>query len=361
MSIKDDFLNKIDDYKESIHAMAGFINFYRYDDSSGKMKDNILVFQGRQLTPSDEKNINSNGKSISYVAPDIGILLPSKTGVLGEIKKSFPKDQSYWLDDFKQLMSYDDDLTGWPTGDGKVTLHDIVLVLHITRVQAVIKFYNDKKDKEIKLTRPFIIIAFNRADERQQNYFFQKRLGSLTDKTIDTRLETGVSVPMHVFIETYSTIKIYDSKPPLPYLIELIWENVVIPIAANDAKFSRLYKNQKIAIELKIDDIINELHEGFSFHSLYNDASGRQPKIPEKEWIMDACEKLVTAKEAEWIDTQKIIRIYFRKYENILDHFIEVCSDEIQKEAQLSLPELNINKKNGAKKTNNNAYRNDKN
>ncbi len=337
MTPQEEFKNIIDDYVQTIHAIVGFMNFYRYDDIAKKMKDEVLVFQGRPLEPSPEKAVNRNGEKIVCVTPDIGVFLPSKNGVLGEVKKSFSLNQQYWMDDFHQLMSYDDNLAGWPSKDGRVTSHDIVLILHQTRAPRVLRFYEEKACSEIKFHRPFVIVQFNRADERKSYYFFHKILGSLTEKYVDEQLTDGVSVPMEVFIKTYSTIKFYDVEPPLPYLIELIWTNVVLRVASEAAKFEKLRRNQKIDVMLGIDSIIEELHQGFSFRILHGN-NERQPKIPKKEWVMRACEKLVELNEASWVDlTKKTINVFFRKYDDVLGHFIELCSKNVETPKQLKL------------------------
>lgn len=338
MNSQEEFRNKIDDYEQTIHAIVGFVNFYRYDDSAQKMKTNVLVFQGRRLEPSAKRTINSNGEKIRYVTPDLGVLLEIRSGVLGEVKKSFPKDQELWMKTFEQLMSYDDDLKGWPSVDEKVNSHDIVLLVHQTRAASILRFYQSKANVEIKFQRPFIIIQFNRADERKPYYFFQKTLGPLTEKSIDGRLGDGVSVPMEIFVKTYSTIKIYDSEPPIPYLMELIWTNVVLRSASEDPKFQKLRKNQKIDVVLEIDRIIEELFQGFSFRSLHGD-NERQPKIPKREWIVKACEQLVKANEATWEDSsQARIKVFFKKYDDVLGHFIELCSElKIDEQLELAL------------------------
>jgi hypothetical protein len=182
------------------------------------------------------------------------------------------------------------------------------------------------------------MIQFNRADERRPYFFFQKTTGNLTDKSVDTKLIDGVSVPMEIFVTTYSTVKIYDSLPPLAYLIELIWTNVVLPRASDTSKFPALRKNQKIEVTLSVDDIVNELHNGFSFHGLSKDIADRQPKVPKREWIMSACEKLVQSDEASWVDTEKSqIKVYFRKYDSVMSHFIDICADEQEEDAQITM------------------------
>ncbi len=338
MNNSEKFYEEIDNYKDTLSAMIGFMNFYRYDDTSNKMKKDVLVFQGRRLEPSTKKILKLNGDNTSCVTPDIGILLPTKNGVLGEVKKSFPNNQNLWIKSFEQLMAYDDDLKGWPSADERVHLHDIVLILHQSRTKAVRKYFESNKGSKINFNRPFCIVEFNRSDERNAHFFFRIEYGFLTESFINERLGNGIEVPMFVFIGTYSTIKFYDSEPPLPYLIELIWENVVLRSASEEAKFEKLRKNQKIEVVLEVDSIAEELHQGFSFHMLHDNNEERQPKIPKKEWIMRACEQLVKSNEASWVDsTKKTIKVFFRKYDNVLGHFIELCSKEVENIGQLKL------------------------
>jgi len=338
MKPQEKFRNEIDDYANTIHAIIGFMNFYRYDDATENMKNDVLVFQGRKLKPSNSITSNSNSVKTSYVTPDIGILLPSKDGVLGEVKRSFPMDQKRWMKTFKQLMSYDGDLTGWPSDDGKINSHDIVLILHQSRAVAVRKFYERNKDSLIKFIRPFVMVEFNRSDERKPFYFFRIALGNLTENSVNERLGNGVQVPMEVFVTTYSTIKIYDSEPPLPYSLELIWTNVVLPKASDDPKFEKLRKNQKIDVVLDIDTIIQELYQGFSFRLLHDYDDEGHPKIPKREWVTRACEQLVKLNEASWVDASKTsVKVFFKIYDDVLDHFIELCSGDLENSGQMKL------------------------
>ncbi len=338
MNTSEEFYEQIDDYKDSVSAIIGFMNFYRFNDTSREMNSNVLVFQGRRLNPSTKKVSDLNTENISYVTPDIGILLPSRNGVLGEVKKSFPKNQDLWIKTFEQLMSYDDNLKGWPSDDGQVTLHDIVLILHQGRAREVCKYFESNKDSKINFNRPFCIVEFHRSDERKAYFFFRIEYGSLTDGSVNKQLENGVQVPMLVFVKTYSTIKIYDSEPPLPYLIELIWTNVVLRDASENVKFEKLKKNQKIDVVLEINSIVEELHRGFSFRVLHGDNNERQPKIPKKDWVLRACEKLVEINEASWVDSAKsTVNVFFRKYDDVLGHFIEACSRKVETPKQLKL------------------------
>lgn len=345
MNHREVYLDQIDNYKETIHAMVGFMNFYRYNDALKTIKDDISVFQGRRFNPSKENgNAEKEGEE-RYVTPDICIYLPTSNGVVGEVKMSFDRDENHWLETFKQLMSYDDDLKGWPTQDEKVTYHDIVLILHQSRAARVQKYYETKRGTDITFSRPFIMVLFNRSDERRSYYFFQKTVGKLTEGEIDQRLSDGVQVPMEVFVTTYSTIKIYDSKPPLPYLMHLIWENVITPDASENPKFAKLKKNQKLEIEIEIDQIVEELYKGFTFYCLHGESSVRQQRMPCREWVLDACEQLIKSSDAEWLEKPKKIRIFYtKKYSNTLDHFIDSCIGELEMEKQENLFEPKQNK-----------------
>lgn len=338
MSDEKKIRDEINDYEQTIHAIVGFMNFFLYDPARRERRDDVIAFQGRRFSPSPGKSINEKGERVDYVTPDIGILLQSKSGVIGEVKKSFPLDQKHWVKAFEQLMKYDDDLIGWPTEDEKINSHDIVLILHQTRGARVSEFYETHKEREIEIKRPFSIVEFNRSDEEKSYYFFRKTLGDLSEKEVDTQLKYGVSVPMEVFIGIYSTIKLYDDKPPLPYLLELIWTHVVLERARESDQYIKLRKNQKMEVDLEVETIIEELHKGFSFRALYDKDSDRQPRIPKREWVLRACNKLVELKEAKWIDQQKTtLTMFFRQHENVLSHFIECCSDEAQKDKQRKL------------------------
>jgi hypothetical protein len=338
LSYEEEINNKIDDYLQTIHAIVGFMNFYRYDNERREIRSDVIVFQGRRFNPSPAKSFSQKGDKVDYVTPDIGILLPTMNGVIGEVKKSFPAKQKYWLKTFKQLMKYDDDLTGWPTDDERVNDHDIVLILHQSRAVQVAEFYETNKGTEIEIVRPFSIVEFNRSDERMPYYFFRRALGNLSEKTINKQLKYGVQIPMEKLHVVYSIIKLYDDEPPLPYLLQVIWTNVVLERARESERFVKLRKNQKMEVNLEVETIIEELHKGFSFRALCDKDSERQPRIPKREWVLRACNKLVELKEAKWIDQQKTtLTVFFKEYDDIKTHFIKCCADEPQEDIQPKL------------------------
>jgi hypothetical protein len=319
--------DKINDYENSIQAIVGFVNFYVYDDVAKSNRPGVRVFQGLRLTPSPDKRTTPEGNAVDYVTPDLGVLLPANTGVLGEVKLSFPKDRERWIDDFRQLMRYDDDLHGWPSDDGRVSSHDIVLITHQSRAVAVRKFFEARLGTEISFARTFVIVQCNRSDQGRMYLFFQRVSGTLSDGRLDQRLEEGVPVPMDVFVVKYSTVKLYDAEPPLPYMLQLIWDNVVVSAARSLPKFETLRRKQKLPVVLEVDDIVDQLRSGFSFRSVQGVQHAAGPAVPAKAWVVRALEQLIALGEAEWVEpTEAAIQIFFQRYDAVLEHFIDACS-----------------------------------
>jgi hypothetical protein len=301
MSSLDELRERIDDYSDTVFAILGFVNFYRFNDATGQLREEVLVFQGRRLSPSPAKATTPGGNKVEFVTPDFGVLDPLGPAVLGDAKKSFPRDETHWLDAFEQLTAYDDDLSGWPCRDERVERHDIVLLTHVTRVVAVCDYYQRRVGAgEIQFNRPFSIVSFVRSDERQPFFHFEKRLGQLSDAAFDDRLRRGVPVPMAVFVSVYSTVKIYDAEPPLPYMAQLIWEHVIVPRASDSPRFRALHRNQKLEVKLTVDEIADELGRGFSFQVLCPESTERQPQVPRRAWCVRACDALVAGGMARW-------------------------------------------------------------
>ncbi|MEK7396517.1 MAG: hypothetical protein AAB116_06230, partial [Candidatus Poribacteria bacterium] len=168
-------------------------------------------------------------------------------------------------------------------------------------------------------------VEFSRNNEAKSYLFFRKQLGELLYfQKENNRLTDGIQVPLEVLTNIYK-IKLYDSQPPLPYLIHLIWESV-ISTRVSDDEFRRLRRNSKLSVTIVIDEIIQNLYENFSFKQLNADNSSFQPKIPLKSWVKEAIEALITFKLAEWKDKDSEECVfYFKKFGTTLQDFISLC------------------------------------
>lgn len=57
--------NEINDYEQTIHAIVGFMNFFRFDTEKKEMRRDVIVFQGRRFNPSPGKSFSFGIKAFS--------------------------------------------------------------------------------------------------------------------------------------------------------------------------------------------------------------------------------------------------------------------------------------------------------
>lgn len=319
----------IDNYEQTIMAMVGFMNFYSHDATNKA----IHSFQARRLvtippTPPKSKSKEEDLKPdpVSFqeltVTPDLGILQAGNHGVLAEVKITLPIDQTHWKDVLEQLMKYDQPLKGWPLEGEMVPDHDIVLLVHQSRSRAVRDFIDAECKKGF--TRSFAIVEVNKSSQAREYLFFRKEAGQLSDPAVNSALHDGKQVPLDIIFRKYSSIKISDDKPVVPYLMNLIWAHVVTERASRDAKFVKLTKRSTLRVEVLLSEIQQELYEKFSFAPYHRQIPERQSCYPLTEWINEACQRFVDYGEAVWEgDECKTIIFIFRKYDDVLAHWIE--------------------------------------
>jgi hypothetical protein len=328
----NEYKDSIDNYADTVMAIVGFLNFYIVDQTTYAARGDVKIFQGRKLLPSAERRVNESGNEVVFVTPDLGILLPSSIGLLGEVKKSLPNDSEHWHDVFEQLLSYDDDLEGWPTETGKVANHEVVLLVHQSRVKKVVRFYQEHKAK-YPFERPLTIIEFHRSDERSAYFAFTIEEGALQDTSLNQRMRDSVHVPMARLIDLYSSIKLSDDKPPLPYLCQLIWENLVAAKAI-EINAKPLRKDQKVNVTLDILQIVEDLNQGFSFSCIAQGGEDCQPRVPETAWVREACTLMVKNGDARWTDesSRRQVTAIFRLLSDPLEHFIQAAVKHVADE-----------------------------
>lgn len=318
--------DQINDYNESVCAIIGFASLFFFDDKTRTIKDNVKCFQGRRLSVELEKEKQED------ITPDLGVVIDNKDGILAEVKKNFPKtwddndELSRAVDIFKQVSNYSGDITNWPTPDGKVADHKIVLLVHHTVSAYVKKFFNEECAKRsIIFRRPFHMVEFSQ--QKMRGEFFDFRCVDDLSFPLDNGrdLLMGIQIPMVIFVREYSKFKLYDAKPPLPYLIEVLWVNILAARASDDPKFQHLRKRSKLEVSMTIDEITETLRKVYSFHDWHLSHTDMQPEFPKREWVLEACEFLVQKQEAEWIQDKKgqEIVFFFRRYNSVSDHFIE--------------------------------------
>jgi len=317
--------NSINDYMETVQAIIGFTNLFYLDDRTYKPLPHVIRFQGRRLAPlrGDEQS-----GAEPDVFPDLGIVINNTHGILGEVKKNFPKDDSNRAKRiFEQLKSYDQPLLGWPVPGERIKTYDIALLIHLTTSSYAEAFCNGWQEREeVALKCPFAIIEFTRLSQVQEFFIFRIKTGEIVECAGNKSLKEGILIPMEALLSEFTSTLLYDAEPPLAYLVYVIWAHVMTPLASENPAYESLRKNQKLELVLTVNDIVEILHKGFSFSQWHENNSHRQSRIPHLDWVKRACEFLVEVNEAEWLDSNEKnkILVYYRKYDDVDAHFINL-------------------------------------
>jgi hypothetical protein len=319
--------NRIDEYMNTIYAIVGFLNIYKYELS--QENEEIIAFQGRKLYNDETKS--------KFITPDLGLVMSTGLGVIGEVKYSFPNNQEYWKTTFAQLKKYDSIISGWPTNDGTLKDYEVILLVHYTRSREVIKFYIDQIPEAEKVNKIFAIIEFSRVSQGQEYFNFRLEHGDISLSSVKEKLTKGLALPMEVYLASYAKIKINDVEPPLPLLLHLCYE-CAIDKTIGEGTFKKLTKKSKLQVNITLAEMTQRLREVYSFKTLQSKQfSNGQPEFPKTDWVRKAFNKLSEIGEGAWSDDKsgQFTYLLSQKEGDILTHYIQECSIE-----QFVQPEL---------------------
>jgi hypothetical protein len=153
------------------------------------------------------------------------------------------------------------------------------------------------KDGELEFNRKWSIIAFNRDSERKTFIALKRERttnSSMSMKDIEESLNKGLGISLEHLITKLSSIKFYDSEPPLVYTMSILWDTFAGKITMQQRRESR--EGQKtIEIKVNVSVLQDELYKQFAFCQ----SSEYQKKIPDKEWVKRAMDSFVDIGLAE--------------------------------------------------------------
>ena len=262
------------------------------------------------------------------VTPDLIAQKLTKYGITAEVKKSLPQNQTLWERYIRQLLKYDDDLTGWWTDNGKIPKADAILLLHHSRSRAFCRFLrNIQEDEPDNVGRNTSVVEFGSSDETASYYFFRVEHGSLRDQELVGRLDDGVQIPLDKVLQSFPNVRFYDSPPPMAFLLTELWMGI-FPAMLEGAEYDEKYKATKFSAS--VQGVTDELQKAYGSETLYRDEQSVQ--FPRLRWIKEAFEKLVEFKMAiPPTGDNDEYQILFRTLRgDILKRFIElVLSDRI--------------------------------
>ncbi|MFA7694085.1 MAG: hypothetical protein WCX63_00990 [Methanoregula sp.] len=317
------FRDDSDNYDQTVISLISFAHLLRYDNTNGKLKKDSFFFIGRKMDTSDKNRIRPN----SFVTPDIVLQDNSQYGIIGEVKKSLPQEKEFWKKTIKQLHKYDDNLIGWKTSDEKINKCDLIFLTDYLLKSQVLEYLSEKKRiGEFSTTNKFSLISFAKLSGSEEKFTFERVCGNFSDERLNNLLKKGSPMPMPLEkVMQYNTngaIKFYDSKPPLPYLMNILWQFVFPSIRPINQYVDEKGKKQ---FETNINFLTQELHDKFT-HT--DDHDSRQPKIPETAWVREAMEEFVRLGYAENKPNEK--NSYIVKIRTIKDPFEKFCKEIVK-------------------------------
>lgn len=315
--------DEADNYDQTVLSLISFAHLLRYDNSNGKLKNDSFFFMGRKMTTSNKNRITKN----SVVTPDIVLQYNGQYGIIGEVKKTLPLDKGHWKKMLKQLQKYDDDLIGWKTPDEKIQKNDLICLIYYLLKSPVAEYLAEKKRTgEFTTTNNFSLISFAKLSESEEKFSFERVCGQFSDDRLNNLLKTGdpKSLPLEKVLQynTNGAIKLYDSKPPIPYLMSILWQHVFPSIRTINQYVD---ENGKKQFETNITYLTQELHDKFT-HT--DDHDSRQPKIPDTTWVKESMDEFVRLGYAEHKPNEK--NSYIVKIRTIKNPFEKFCKEIVK-------------------------------
>lgn len=298
-------LEKIDNYEQTLLAIICFSHVLRWDDNINRYKSNSYSFIARKMDTSNDNPITPN----EVVTPDLVVQLNNNHGIVTEAKKSFPKNRNFWNRNINQLLKYDDNLQGWKTNNELIPISDIVLLTH-NKIKVNVSDYIEERinNNTLNFSRKFALLAFQRAQNRKIYLSLEKGFGHLSNSELDERFRVSVRVPLEKVIPM-SPIKFYDDKPKLPYIMDILWNNVFTQYPQLE-EFMESAGVRIMIIRVNIHKITQQLKTQFTD---YIEGDSRQPSLPKTKWIREAMDMFVKLNYANKIGNDE----YIVKYKNL--------------------------------------------
>lgn len=311
--------NECDNYIATVHAILAFAAFVIKDNLPDSEDSHFGIGRKMLTSPKNIKNPESE------IHPDLVIQKNNQYGIVTEVKGTLSNNETYWQQHIDQLRKYDDELKGWWTNNKKIKNSDVALLLHLTKVRKFVKYLENRLQKNPDLIGSNTsIVEFVRNLQSEVFIYFRIEWGNINDPNLKEKLDTGVSIPLYDIIKKFSSVKYYDTPPPLPWLLSELWNDVFFT-ASMEVEYDEI--NKYFPLEVKVSSLTEELQLAYGYKSLENDENSVE--FPKKKWIRHALDMLVKLKLAKFENQNKYL-IFYRKFRqdiDILDKFIYMIYD----------------------------------
>jgi hypothetical protein len=275
---------------------------------------------GRRFTTSASNAVAAS----TDLTPDCAVQNSRDLGIVAEAKLGLPQNKDYWDGDILQLKKYDDDLTGWWTETEHVSQHDIVALVPWLRAVDFSEHIDDGVvNGKWSFERRPSVVGFQRLNGPEKTWVQVMRFGgAISDAHLDDRLRRVRQVNWEILLEKYGDRKFLDHPPPLPALLQIIWDDLFVEYADAVLRKSDVLPGQKfVEFTVTAAEIARDLQKYYGFTS----SGARSPAIPKTSWVKDAMDALVEFKMARRTENGDFMVRYKRLRGDTMERFGRLC------------------------------------
>ena len=227
---------------------------------------------------------------------------------VGEIKSSFPQYESAVDQMVRQVRHYDSGLGGWEgeassCGGGQLGDHDIVIGVRSDHAHDfAVRLPVALRAREVEIKSPLSIIGIirNKNNNGNDRFLIKRSFGKISHKKTHDAFGKGWSINASEMTNGLNNTKFYDSRPPLPYVMSVLWVNVFLNLA-HGKKLKKLRMNAQVTMDVEVGRI----------HRLASRlAPQSNPGCVKRAWIKDSMEEFVRIGLAERTGIDKY-RIFY--------------------------------------------------
>jgi hypothetical protein len=322
-------------YAQSLLALKGLAHEFAWDDASRELRADVSIWFGRKMDVTES----------NFKTPDLIVQLSPKYGVVADAKITVPKEDAHLQELLKKLTPYTRRLKGWDTGDGHITNHDFLVVVHQARGNRVARIAKNMIDEgTLSFERPFGLIKFNINDQAKSYLALELVYGSISDVQKQSKFCDTVMIELAYIAQNpdHEHVRLYDAEPPTPYLMDMIHEWLLQTLTEQETETKAVSGEVLKRIDL------TTLREGISEFYGPGHTGERVPEIPQKKWVKRAVSQFVKKKWASKLDGEtETYEFIIKTRINPLDQFVRICAKDQIKDAKSKpkpkpLPQLDL-------------------
>lgn len=305
--------------------------------------------------------------------PDFTALFENNYGLIFEVKRTFPKEEKSFINNFKQLLSYDQEISLRVDDSGKriiPAILDIILIISSTNSNEIFVRLNKlmEGDSKFHFKNNLIFIDYSyQTEDNYSKYIFRKFMGknrNFRDLINDDKkkfeyilgeqAKSFTCFPKH-FMKYKINEVLCNDQPPELYMAVFLWTKVFYSLLTQAQTNNwRRGNTQKIqTINVNIDELLCNLNINY---------------IPKgnvkRKWLTNTMNFFENAELAKINDNNEV-EIYFRNLTPKIGHNILLqegitereeiresaqilanyyCKNVIKNEMQIKEPKLYTNK-----------------